>query len=422
MEEAAGLFERDALMFHAAKRRTALDTQYEGLVFGRLDLDHGCSVRTAARRGQAGRRGGRRAPGPPTTARCATSGASGCATTTTSRSSSTGAPRPPRLLPRHADPADGRPPPPRAAQPRRDVIGIEDDLMVPEPPDDLVVVGDGALMAALTRAAASGCATSSRRSRPTRTRPSGRARGASPRSPAAGHGQDGRGAAPRRVPALLRAAPVRVRRHLVVGPSGAYTAYIERVLPSLGEDSVTLRALGDVIDVMHAERSRPGGRLKGSMRIRPAVRRVARTGARRPTSSGRWSRGGGAPRGRVLDRVRAQVLREHQPNTATVARPPSGGAWSSLGRRASVTRRPSSSTSWRITSTSRLMQGGGRRSTRARSCCGSPTRADAPSRPRLALRRGRGTAGGVVAAALETGTWSVADVALVDDSRGGSAR
>ncbi|MEP7333939.1 MAG: helicase, partial [Terracoccus sp.] len=34
-EEAAGLFERDALMFHAAKRRSALDTQYEGLVFGR---------------------------------------------------------------------------------------------------------------------------------------------------------------------------------------------------------------------------------------------------------------------------------------------------------------------------------------------------------------------------------------------------
>src|SRR6476661_4034764 len=38
--EGAGLFERDALMFHAAKRRTALDTQYEGLVFGRLDIDH----------------------------------------------------------------------------------------------------------------------------------------------------------------------------------------------------------------------------------------------------------------------------------------------------------------------------------------------------------------------------------------------
>ena len=32
-----------------------------------------------------------------------------------------------------------------------DVVGVEDDLMVPEAPDDLVVVGDGALLAALTR-------------------------------------------------------------------------------------------------------------------------------------------------------------------------------------------------------------------------------------------------------------------------------
>src|SRR3954469_10090168 len=44
--EGAALFERDALMFHAAKRRTALDTQYEGLVFGRLDIDH-AMLRTA---------------------------------------------------------------------------------------------------------------------------------------------------------------------------------------------------------------------------------------------------------------------------------------------------------------------------------------------------------------------------------------
>ena len=40
MEEMAGLFERDALVFHAARRQHALDTQYEGLVFGRLDLAH----------------------------------------------------------------------------------------------------------------------------------------------------------------------------------------------------------------------------------------------------------------------------------------------------------------------------------------------------------------------------------------------
>ena len=39
--EGASLFERDALMFHAAKRRSMLETEHEGLVFGRLDIDHG---------------------------------------------------------------------------------------------------------------------------------------------------------------------------------------------------------------------------------------------------------------------------------------------------------------------------------------------------------------------------------------------
>ena len=39
-EELTGLFERDALVFNAARRRSTLDSQYEGLVFGRLDLDH----------------------------------------------------------------------------------------------------------------------------------------------------------------------------------------------------------------------------------------------------------------------------------------------------------------------------------------------------------------------------------------------
>ena len=39
-EELAGLFERDALVFTASKRRASLQHQHEGLVFGRLDLDH----------------------------------------------------------------------------------------------------------------------------------------------------------------------------------------------------------------------------------------------------------------------------------------------------------------------------------------------------------------------------------------------
>ena len=37
-EELTGLFERDALVYAAAKRRSAIEKQYEGLVFGRLDL------------------------------------------------------------------------------------------------------------------------------------------------------------------------------------------------------------------------------------------------------------------------------------------------------------------------------------------------------------------------------------------------
>jgi DNA helicase IV len=39
-EEITGLFERDALMYAAARRRHTIDQQYEGLVFGRLDLEH----------------------------------------------------------------------------------------------------------------------------------------------------------------------------------------------------------------------------------------------------------------------------------------------------------------------------------------------------------------------------------------------
>ena len=38
-EEMSGLFERDALVYNAARRLASLQHQYEGLVFGRLDLD-----------------------------------------------------------------------------------------------------------------------------------------------------------------------------------------------------------------------------------------------------------------------------------------------------------------------------------------------------------------------------------------------
>ena len=37
----AGLVERDAMVYHAARRRRLLDAEHDGLVFGRLDLLNG---------------------------------------------------------------------------------------------------------------------------------------------------------------------------------------------------------------------------------------------------------------------------------------------------------------------------------------------------------------------------------------------
>jgi DNA helicase IV len=41
---------------------------------------------------------------------------------------------------------------------------------------------------------------------------------------------------------------------LVVGPSGVFMRYIERVLPSLGETAVALRSLGEVVGGVRATR------------------------------------------------------------------------------------------------------------------------------------------------------------------------
>ena len=58
---------------------------------------------------------------------------------------------------------------------------------------------------------------------------------------------------------------------LVVGPSGVFMRYIERVLPSLGETAVGLRSLGEVVDGI-----RPPGttsRAWPTSRARPGWRR-----------------------------------------------------------------------------------------------------------------------------------------------------
>jgi hypothetical protein len=66
---------------------------------------------------------------------------------------------------------------------------------------------------------------------------------------------------------------------LVVGPSAVFMNYIDRVLPSLGEDTVTLRSLGQIIsDVLPIEATRvdeaAAAVAKGSLRMLPVLRRL----------------------------------------------------------------------------------------------------------------------------------------------------
>jgi len=328
-EEITGLFERDALVFNANKRRTILETQYEGLVFGRLDLGsdalgdpdvepgaevangtsgvHGTGGITAVDREirYVGRLGVRddeyeslvidwRAP----------------AAAPFYRSTPV---EPMGVLRRRVLRCKGS-----------DVVGIEDDLMVPEAPDDLVVVGDGALMAALTRSRGSRMrdivATIQRHQDEAIRAP---ARGVTEITGGPGTGKT--------VVALHRAAYLLYsdrRRYesggiLVVGPSAAYTAYIERVLPSLGEDTVTLRSLGDLADGVTTERldTPAAAAIKGSQRIRRVLSRAARDAIPDSPTQLRAFVSGQAIRldADELARIRAQVLRSHQRNQATRA-------------------------------------------------------------------------------------------------------
>ena len=65
---------------------------------------------------------------------------------------------------------------------------------------------------------------------------------------------------------------------LIVGPSGVFMRYIERVLPSLGETAVALRSLGEVVDGFRATRhDEPAvADVKGSVRMAELMRRAAR--------------------------------------------------------------------------------------------------------------------------------------------------
>ena len=300
-EEITGLFERDALVFNAARRQAVLDTQYEGLVFGRLDL---AAQELAEREVRyIGRIGVRDDTYEPLVIDWRAPAASAFYQATPVQ--------PQGVIRRRVLRSSGS-----------RVVGVEDDLMVAQAPDDLVVVGDGALLAALTR-------TRGRQMRDI-VATIQRHQDEAIRAPARGvteiTGGPGTG---KTVVALHRAAFLLYseRRRfegggiLVFGPSAAYTAYIERVLPSLGEDSVTLRSLGDLVDAVTTSRlDRPEvAAIKGSLRIRRLLASAAASEIPGGPTGFRAFVGGQAINlgPQILAGIRGRVLRAHPRNAGT---------------------------------------------------------------------------------------------------------
>jgi DNA helicase IV len=254
-EDGTGLYERDVFAFQAARRLAVLDAEQEGLVFGRLDRTDG-EVR------YVGRIGVRDADYEPLVIDWRAPAAEPFYRAT---------PRDPMQVTRR-----------RVLHCRGDrVVGIEDDLLDGESADgELVVIGEGALLAALTRA----------RDHTMRDIVSTiqAEQDEAIRAPYQGFtmitGGPGTG---KTVVALHRAAYLLYsnRRRfesggvLVVGPSRLFMNYIARVLPSLGEDSVTLRSIGAVAsDVVRISGDRVDlpqvAGVKGSLRMVKLLRRL----------------------------------------------------------------------------------------------------------------------------------------------------
>ncbi len=251
-----GLVERDAMVFQAAKRIAQLDAAHEGLVFGRLDLRPTLDPEPR----YIGRIGLRdeqrdsllidwRAPAAAVFYQAT-------------------AAEPQDVVRRRVL---------RCAGPT--VVGVEDELLDAEAETDLPIVGEGALMAQLSRARD--------RSMHSIVATIQAEQDKAIRAPAKGvvaiSGGPGTG---KTVVALHRAAFLLYsdrRRYetggvLVVGPSGVFMRYIERVLPSLGETAVALRSLGEVVGGLRATRhDAPAvAAVKGSVRMAELMRRTSR--------------------------------------------------------------------------------------------------------------------------------------------------
>ena len=258
-----GLVERDAMVYQAARRIAQLDAAHEGLVFGRLDMQHSVD-REPRYIGRIGLRDGHRDS----------------------------------LLIDWRAPAAAVFYQATAAEPRKvvrrrvlrstgpKVVGVEDELLDAEALAELEadgvelpIVGEGALMAQLSRARD--------RSMHSIVATIQAEQDLAIRAPSRGvvsiSGGPGTG---KTVVALHRVAYLLYtdrRRYesggvLVVGPSGVFMRYIERVLPSLGEAAVALRSLGEVVDGLRATRhDEPAvADIKGSARMATLLRRAAR--------------------------------------------------------------------------------------------------------------------------------------------------
>jgi len=255
-EDGTALFERDAFAYQAAKRLAILDAEHEGLVFGRLD-------HTDREVRYIGRIGVRDEDYEPLVIDWRAPAAEPFYRATPSN--------PMDVIRR------------RVLRCRNDrVTGIEDDLLDAEANrDGLPIVGEGALIAALSRARGKHM----RDIVATIQAEQDEAIRADYRGVTVISGGPGTG---KTVVALHRAAYLlysnrrRFERGgiLVVGPGPVFMNYIERVLPSLGEDSVTLRAIGslasDVLPGVVATRIDPtdAAGIKGSLRMVGVLKRL----------------------------------------------------------------------------------------------------------------------------------------------------
>ena len=185
---------------------------------------------------------------------------------------------------------------------------------------------------------------------------------------------------------------------------------------------MTLRSLGDVVDGVTTARLDPpaAAAIKGSPADPAGAGRAPlATSPRTPrrSSARSWPAGRSGSRRSALDRVRSQVLRPHQRNhAADAALQAAGRGWRgpATGR---ATRRASSWTGSRPPGRrgvhGAVVAPAGRR---GRCCCGWPTATACPATPPGCSPARRSTSWPrSMQAALDTGTWSVADVALIDD-------